>query len=164
MIKSENMFYSYEVKFSMNSTNLDLINSFIGEFLQRFNKLDVTNFSVSIVKIKDAGRQVFVELPAGVQEEVEKKPRKRAREERPRSKETLEEMEKFIKNTMAERKSISRKDLVDLAKEEYKDRYKETTIIQKVDLIIRQLIENGVIQRKARGIFELVELSESQVQ
>jgi len=34
--------------------------------------------------------------------------------------------------------------------------YKETTITQKADMIIKDLIKNGVLRKNARGIFEAI--------
>lgn len=153
----ENPTYLYEVKLSMSLNNLDFINSFIGEILQKLTMLGITNVNVNITKIKDSDIQDISQSSIVLYEDKKATQRRRTRRSRSNSLENIKNMKNFIMNTLSERGSISRKDLMDLLKEEFKNHYKETTVVQKADLIIREFLESGAIKRKTRGIFEIVE-------
>lgn len=157
MKTAESPTYLYEVKLSMSLNNLDFINSFIGEILQKLTMLGITNVNVNITKIKDSEIQDISRSSIVLYEDKKTTQRRRTRRSRSTSLENLNNMKNFIMNVLSERGSISRKDLMDLLKGEFKNNYKETTVVQKADLIIREFLESGAIKRKTRGIFEIAE-------
>ncbi|MCX7822755.1 MAG: hypothetical protein N2260_04850 [Syntrophobacterales bacterium] len=164
MKKLENPSYLYEVKFSMSSNNLEFVNSFIGEILQRFTKLGIINVNFNITKIKDTDTQSLIELPVETREIGKLVQKGRGRKGRALSTENIKNMKEFIRRILIEKGSASRKELLNLLKEEFKNRYREATIVQKGDSILKEFLETGVIAKKSRGVFEIVEATETHAQ
>jgi hypothetical protein len=153
MKKIEDNSYSYEIKISVVFDKLELTNAFLSEMLQKFNELGVINVNVTMTKITD---RVIAQKPA-----IEKTTTRG----RVRSKQTTQSVKDSIKNYIREKGAVTRKDLIDHIRKQLGTQYKETTIVQKVDKTIKDLIKSGEIRKQRRGFFEIGNtIGESEVQ
>jgi wobble nucleotide-excising tRNase len=147
----------YEFKITTSSKDLNSINAFIGEILQKATRLGVDSVSISINTLKGTIIRKGAEPETKVFEEAEVRvPRKRGRKERVRVADGTNQMKEAIQKFSEEKRRFHRRDLMKLLKEQFKDVYKETTITQKADMIIKDLIKAGFLRKNARGIFEMV--------
>lgn len=153
MKKIEDNSYSYEIKITVVFDKLELTNAFLSEMLQKFNELGVINVNVTMTKITD---RVIAQKPA-----IEKTTARG----RVRSKQTTQSVKDSIKNYIREKGAVTRKELIDHIRKQLGTQYKETTIVQKVDKTIKDLIKSGEIRKQRRGFFEIGKtIEESEVQ
>ncbi|MEJ5299558.1 MAG: hypothetical protein WHS38_01055 [Thermodesulforhabdaceae bacterium] len=144
----------YEFKITISSRDLESINSFAGEILQKATKLGVDSVSVSINTLtKETTIKKGSELkPLELKQQM---PQKRAKRQRARVADGTSEMKVAIQKFFEEKGKSERKELMDFLKERFKDLYKETTITQKADMIIREFLQKGILAKSSRGIFEI---------
>jgi len=147
----------YEFKITTSLKDLNSINAFIGEILQKASSFGVDSISISINTLKGAIIRKGAESEIKVSEEAEARaPRGRGRREKVRVVDGTNQMKEAIKKFSEEKRNFHRRDLMKLLKEQFKNVYKETTITQKADMIIKDLIKDGFLRKNARGIFEVV--------
>lgn len=163
MRKPETHSYSYEVKVSVTFDNLESTNAFLNDILSRFNQIGVTNVNVNMTRVIDKDTELKVEQPVELPES-HLIPEKKGRISRRRPTQTAQDMKNLIKKYIEEKGSATRKDLLDLTRQHFGDRYKETTVVQKTDIIVKALLESGEIRRKTRGIFVSGEVTETETQ